>query len=479
MSTESARLAAGGAARRLAAVGFGAVIVLSPLRAGILLAARPRPPLYAGFTDLFSSVGDLAAVATLALWLASLALSPRPVRLGPGFLRWPVAGLLALAVVGAAWSLDPVLTLWSAAGLAVAVGIGVYALNEVEALGRLVLPVATMVGLEAVVGIGQVLGQGSVGLAGLGELSLDPRVNGVSVVAATATDRLLRAYGLTDHPNILGGLLAIGLVLLAVGLVGIDGAGARGMTRRLGRTAGVLAISTGTAALVLTFSRAAGLALVVGLLVVLVLHGLRRDGRTARRLATVAAGVAAIALVVGLPLGRYVAARLDVVAPQSDTELMSVGERAILADAAGAVFAAHPLGGTGLATLPLAMTRTRPALTFDYQPASVVVLDVLAETGVLGAACYGLVLVVPLVAVARRRGAWTRDLVAATGALAAVTVIGFFDYYTWSYPAGRIWAWLVLGLWTGAYVRATQAAGASHGRRAMPALLPTEIPAGA
>jgi hypothetical protein len=26
-----------------------------------------------------------------------------------------------------------------------------------------------------------------------------------------------------------------------------------------------------------------------------------------------------------------------------------------------------------------------------------------------------------------------------------------FDYYTWSYSAGRIWAWVVLGLWAVAY----------------------------
>lgn len=472
MSTERARLAAASATRRLAAAGFGAAIVLSPLRAGLLVATRPQPPLYAGFTDLFASAGDLAAVGTLALWLASVVLGRRPVHFGPTFLRWPVAALLVLAVAGAAWSLDPVLTLWSAAGLGVAVGLAIYALNEVDELGWLALPIGTMVAVEAAVGIGQVLRQGSVGLAGLGELSLDPRVNGTSVVAATATDRLLRAYGLTDHPNILAGLLAIGLVLLAAGLVG-TGRVAGGGTRRRTLAPGVLVLAAGTVALALTFSRAAWIALVVGLLAALALHGLRRDGRAARRLVAVAAGIAAIALVVGLPLGRYVAARLDVISPQTDTELMSIGERIILADATHAVFVAHPLVGTGLATLPLAVMRARPALTFDYQPASIVVLDVLAETGVLGAVCYGLIMVAPLVAMAKRRDAWTRDLVAATAALVAVTVIGFFDYYTWSYPAGRIWAWLVLGLWAGAYLRATRR---SHAPRAPHATRP-ESPA--
>jgi hypothetical protein len=38
-----------------------------------------------------------------------------------------------------------------------------------------------------------------------------------------------------------------------------------------------------------------------------------------------------------------------------------------------------------------------------------------------------------------------------SGALAAISVAGFADYYTWTYSAGRIWAWVVLGLWAAAY----------------------------
>ena len=51
---------------------------------------------------------------------------------------------------------------------------------------------------------------------------LDPTQSGVSIVAASGGSRLLRAYGLTDHPNILGGCLAFGLLLLlALDLQGV------------------------------------------------------------------------------------------------------------------------------------------------------------------------------------------------------------------------------------------------------------------
>jgi hypothetical protein len=61
----------------------------------------------------------------------------------------------------------------------------------------------------------------------------------------------------------------------------------------------------------------------------------------------------------------------------------------------------------------------------------------------------------PWLALWRRRRRWTPELAGASAALAATTVSGLFDYYTWSFPPGRIWVWLVLGLWAGAFARAT------------------------
>src|ERR1019366_9370942 len=91
--------------------------------------------------------------------------------------------------------------------------LGLYVVNEIGSLRRVWIPIAVMVGSQAVVAIGQVLGQHSLGLAGLGEWLLAPSL-GVSVVTTIEGTRVLRGYGLADHPNILGGILAVGLVLL-------------------------------------------------------------------------------------------------------------------------------------------------------------------------------------------------------------------------------------------------------------------------
>jgi hypothetical protein len=106
--------------------------------------------------------------------------------------------------------------------------------------------------------------------------------------------------------------------------------------------------------------------------------------------------------------------------------------------------------GVGIGTLPLALRERDPAFRYPFQPASVVLLDVTAETGLVGGAAYLVIAVAPWVMLLRRRR-WTPELAIASGALAALTVVGLFDYYTWTYSAGRIWAWIVLGLWAVAY----------------------------
>ena len=119
------------------------------------------------------------------------------------------------------------------------------------------------------------------------------------------------------------------------------------------------------------------------------------------------------------------------------------------------IFLDRPLLGVGLGTLPQAMVVPEPG--FDAQQAAhVVLLDVAAETGVVGAACYLVLLVAPWVALVRARTRWTPALVAASGVLAAVTTVGFFDHYTWTTPAGLIWVAIALGLWAAAYRAAAE-----------------------
>jgi hypothetical protein len=80
-------------------------------------------------------------------------------------------------------------------------------------------------------------------------------------------------------------------------------------------------------------------------------------------------------------------------------------------------------------------------------------LDVAAEIGIFGALSYLIIMVGPWLALwrKRRRLTFSAALIGVSGALLAVTLVGFFDYYTWLITPGRLWQWLIWGLWGAVY----------------------------
>ena len=441
-----------GARRRLAAltmglarVALGATIVLIPFRFRYTMVARPFPPVYRDYTDFLLFAADVFLFATLALWLSALALNPRRLSLGPLFLSLPIAGLTFLGLLSVPLSVDPLLSVYHWVRLLALAGFYLLVLNEVKSLGALILPLGLMVVVQSVVGIEQALQQRSLGLVAWGEYALHPDWGGVSVVTA-AGERWLRAYGLSDHPNILGGCLAFALILIAAWYCD---------ARDRWRPLAVGVFVAGALGLYFTYSRSAWLALFAGLALVFVwLAKTRTGGLTIRWLSMLAA-----ALIVLFPFvwqnAAYLGVRLGFggafeAVPQ---EVQSIGERTLLNQTANQLFAVNALTGVGLSALPTAMSQAFPDFQVDYQPAHFVLLDVAAEIGIFGALFYAVTVVAPWLALFlnRRRLHFSPALVGASALLAAVTVIGFFDYYPWLLVPGRLWMWLAWGLWAAIY----------------------------
>jgi hypothetical protein len=80
-------------------------------------------------------------------------------------------------------------------------------------------------------------------------------------------------------------------------------------------------------------------------------------------------------------------------------------------------------------------------------------LEAAAEIGILGALFYGFLMVSPWLALwmNHRQLQFTPLLIGASALLLAVSVVGFFDYYTWLLEPGRYWQWLAWALWGLAY----------------------------
>jgi hypothetical protein len=429
-----------------ARLAFTLAVAASPWRYRALLLERPLPPVYGDYTNFLLFAPDRLLLAALALWGLSLALQPRRISLGPLFVTLPLTGLTLAGLASVPNSVDPGLSAYHGARLLALGAFYLFCVNEIRSLKELFFAAGLLVLTQGTVGIAQVLAQSSLGLQRWGEYALDPAWSGVSIVWSESL-RSLRAYGLSDHPNILGGCLAFSLLLLAAGYT------LQASTRWRPLLGGLFGL--GSLALLLTYSRSAWLAFLAGMLF---LGGaLYKTARREEALQWLAlsGGVLILLLPFLLYSAPYLAPRLGIseAASEAPGTQQSLGERALLNGWANELFASRPLTGVGLGAFPTALQERHPDLGLNYQPAHLVLLDVAAETGLIGAAFFALLLAAPWVALylRRKRLSFSPFLIAASALLLAVSLVGLFDYYTWLLVPGRMWSWLAWGVWAAAY----------------------------
>jgi hypothetical protein len=346
------------------------------------------------------------------------------------FLRWRglvgVFVAFALALTGLAgasslWAVKPALAMvqamhmliWAAFALVVAkIRLPPERMAAAFVLGLLV---------HATVGFAQVIIQNHVGLFVLGELRI-PFNDPLKFVIAGNT-RFLRLYGLSQHPNVLAGHLAVGLILcwgLAAG------------RRSVGRALVFLAWATLFACLLLTFSRSGWLAALFGMTVAFV--WLVRTGGLSRRTVGFICKLTIIATVM-IALFAYA---LDLfLVPRILDALLGKDVRFVFMTAAVKLIAAHPFAGIGAGNFS-EVTRLDAVHN--------VVLLVGAELGLAGLTVVGgMVMILAAVGVRRWRARsahpWNGLVV---GSLTALATVSLFDHYLWTQPQGALLgAWLV------------------------------------
>jgi len=341
------------------------------------------------------AVGPLMLLPALAaaVWVL-LRLSRRarlPWRWGPLQVVLP---LLAMTLLGVA-SLDllPIRrTMLYGGSLAIAWFVLLFVLNRRPAL---TVPLSLAMLLQGGVAVGQFLLQRELGLAALGELSLDPTVEGIAVLRARGHP-WLRAYGLTTHPNMLGAMLvALWFLLLP--------AYARAQGWR--RWALVVVLTVGFAGLLVSFSRAAWLAFAAAVVLWLALERPKGLGgppgsvRWQRLISLAVPGLLFLFFYRDLVLSRFL--RLD-----TAIEAESITDRLRDARLALQLIADHPWRGVGLGAYhPAALGLNETASVVHNVP-----LLVAAELGLPALLLWGCLALAPFLrpagAAAARLSPW-------------------------------------------------------------------------
>ena len=392
------------------------------------------------FTHYLPTIRLVELFAVAALGAYTLAGWPGRERLARGPHKAFLVSLLALwalDLASALWAMHRGLSLVHAAHMSVWVAFALMLACGDWSMPRLAAAFLGGLLAHSAVGLLQVALQHFVGLGPrFGELPVRPQDTWVSVVFAGPV-RFLRAYGLSGHPNVLGGHAAIGLIL-AFGLL---------VTwPRVWRALIVVAWTIIWVLLLMTFSRSAWLAVVAGGTAgaILLWRGLHGHRRTLAGLCTLAAIAAVGAIGFAAIFWPFLVGRVD--AASQPYETFSVSERQGMIDVASQLIVTHPLNGVGAANFSSA---SRVLLGYPLDWVHNVPLLVTSELGLIGLAAF-LGLIGSMVAVgctrwrARSITLWQALL---GGSLVALLVVMLFDHYLWTAPQGTLlWA-LLAGCW--------------------------------
>jgi hypothetical protein len=289
---------------------------------------------------------------------------------------------------------------------------------------------------HVVLGVWQYAVQTVIGSKWLGIAEQLPKLPGVSVVEF-GEFRFLRAYGGFPHPNIFGGWLAVGLIVCLW-------LSTQAESKKAALSA-ALASAALSVALLLTYSRSAWIATVVGIVVLVgarfprpvrstdMPEGRHAGGRgnpapTQFLYVAIAASILTVGSV-GYSQRAVVFARSDV---SARLEAKSIDAREQSLRNGADIFIHHPLIGTGPNAELISLVPAKGKALAPLEPPHDLFLLALDDVGIIGFAALAYLVWLCLFALRKRH-----RLGQAFPFLAAIFILALFDHYLWSTWSGQ------------------------------------------
>ncbi len=304
--------------------------------------------------------------------------------------------------------------------------------------------------VQSLLAISQFLVQISPGNKWLGVSEHIPYDAGVSVVEAMGSlgfvERWMRAYGSLDHPNILGGFLSMGLILIIFFFLKKlhqthqDGSGDYRRQIFLLNMMLYPTVLVSGVAILFSFSRSAWIAFFMSLLLLLFFITIKKEKLKQKYLLPIILYSGIIVFILYTPFSNLIDARIN---GQGRIEYISTKERLASADQAKMILKDNWLWGVGIGNYTMAVREkyVKDENVFFYQPTHNTFLLIWSELGAFGFLGFFLFFIFLYF-----YGFRQVEIAYKLPFLVSFFILLFFDHFWWSLHFGLLYFFLISGL---------------------------------
>ncbi len=385
---------------------------------------------------------------------------------------WIIAGLDLMIFISIFFAADKLVAVYRY-GLFL-LGVGFFWLIVSANYNKIKLVYSLLAGifLQACLGIWQFLTQSSFACKWLGLAQHNAGDLGVSVVEAISSidgiaERWLRAYGGLDHPNVLGGLLVVGLLLL-IWLFMTNPKSqipnnkprniaslkrGRQIPNPKSQIINLILLSAFCfllSSLFFTFSRGAWLGLAVGIFIMLFIAAVKKNLAVQKKILEI---ILISGILIFILFNQYQDLVMTRVSADARLEVKSSIERIESYENSWQLIKDHWLFGAGIGNYTLGIRNYELEImnnnakpSWHYQPVHNVFLLIWAEIGILGLLFFiSFLLLITYYLLFNYKRSTSADIYKFS-LLIAIAVMFMIDHWWWSLHFGVLFLWLVLGL---------------------------------